>query len=345
MKNIIPFALLAATPLAMAQSSVQITGVVGTGVYSVSGARAGASNFPAGKFTLVAQDSKVPSRFVFRGTEDLGDGLSAIFLLDKGFSPDDGNETLGGLYREVFVGLASKQYGTLTLGRQFHPHFNVRDDYDPTADSSNLMSTAAFRMNNSVMYRTPNFNGFFAKVAYGFGEVAGNTTASRQVGAYVAYEKGPVSTKLGFNSLKDALGQRSATDVLWGGSYDFGPVVAFAELGRSRGGVAGGVYVPRDSTDLLLGARVPFANQSIAATWIQKNDRLAANSDASQLQLLWTYRFSKRTAVYAIGTKIYNKNGANYSVAHAPSSPTATQFAAGARPFTSELGFGIRHTF
>jgi GBP family porin len=345
MKYIIPFALLAAAPLAMAQSSVQITGIIGTGVYSVGGAKAGASNFSGGHATLMAQDSKVPSRWVFRGTEDLGGGLSAIFLLDKGFNPPDGNETLGGAFRESLVGLASKQYGTLTLGRQFHPQFNVRDDYDPTADSSNIMSTAAFRMNNSVMYRTPNFGGFFAKAAYGFGQVANNTSASRQVGGYLAYEKGPVSTKIGFNNLKDALGQRSVTNALWGGSYDFGLVVAFAEYGFTHGSVTGGVYAPANNTDLLLGARVPFGSHSLAATWIRKDDKTLADADASQLQLLYTYRLSKRTALYAIATKIHNTNGANYSVSRAPSSPTAAQFAAGARPFTNEIGLGIRHSF
>jgi predicted porin len=349
MKKFLPLFMLAVSVAAIpsaasAQSSVRISGILGVGPTWVGGAESGASNYVAGRQAKLTQDSKVPTRLVFRGSEDLGDGMAAVFLLDKGFNVDDGSETLGGAYRESYVGLRT-HYGTLTLGRQFHPLFNVRDNYDPTADSSNLMATAGFRMNNSIMYLTPTWSGLYAKLAYGFGESANGESANRAVGAHVGYDIGKFSTMLGYNKLNDANGANSARNLLWSGSYNFGPVAGYIEYGVNKGFVSGGVYSPVDSTDLLLGVNVPIGIHALAFTYVRKDDRLAANADAYQLQLLLTYRLSKRTALYGVATKINNRNGAVYTTAHASPAPTAAQYALGARPYDSEFSVGIRHSF
>ncbi len=330
---------------ASAQSSVTISGILGVGISSVSGAERGASDYTAGRELKMAQDSKVPTRFVVRGNEDLGGDMSALFLLDKGFNIDDGSATLGGAFRESYVGLRSKNWGTVTLGRQFHPLFNVRDDYDPTADSSNLMATGGFRMNNSIMYRTPVVSGFFAKVAYGFGEVEGDTRAGRAVGAHVGYDGGPISGKIGFNDLKDAQGQNSAKNTLAAGSYNFGPVTGFLGYGVNKGAVANGVYSDADNTDTLFGIRIPFGVSSLAVSYILKDDKLAADADAKQLQVYYAYSLSKRTVLYSIFTKINNSDNARYTTAHASAAPTAAQYALGARAADQEFSVGIRHSF
>lgn len=326
------------------EPSVTISGILGVGVASVSGAQQGTSNYAAGHEVKMAQDSKVPTRLVFRGNEDLGNGMSALFILDKGFNVDDGTETLGGAFRESYVGLRG-DFGTVTVGRQFHPLFNVRDDYDPTADSSNLMATAGFRMNNSVMYRTPVVGGFFAKLAYGFGEVAGNTAAGRAEGAYLAYDKGPISAKLGYNNLKDAQGANSAKNTLLAGSYNFGVATGFLSYGVNKGAVVNGIYSAADNTDMLLGVRVPFGASTVAASFIRKNDKAVADANANQIQLYYGYSLSKRTILYSILTRINNSANANYTTAHASAAPTAAQFALGARPADREFSVGIRHSF
>lgn len=329
---------------ASAQSSVTISGIIGVGIASVSGAQQGASNYNAGHLVNMSQDSKVPTRLVFSGNEDLGDGMAAIFKLDQGFNVDDGSATLGGLARETYVGLKSN-LGTVTMGRQFHPLFNVRDDYDPTADSSNLMATGAFRMNNSVMYRTPVYDGLFAKLAYGFGEVPGNMEAGRAVGGHIGYDNGPLSAKLGYNDLKDSLGQGSARSTLLAGSYNFGPITGFLAYGVNKGAVTNGVFSPADNTDMLLGARVPFGANTLAATYIRKNDKTALDADANQIQIYYAYSLSKRTVLYSIFTRIDNSANANYTTAHASAAPTAAQYALGARPADREFSVGIRHSF
>ncbi|KAG1161867.1 hypothetical protein G6F35_019101 [Rhizopus arrhizus] len=60
------------------------------------------------------------SRFGLRGTEDLGDGLSAVFTLESGFTANNGNRSQGDRLfgRQATVGLSSDQWGLLELGRQ-----------------------------------------------------------------------------------------------------------------------------------------------------------------------------------------------------------------------------------
>src|SRR5471032_3343779 len=95
-----------------AQSSVTLYGVVDEGILinnNVKGLH---------QYALSQASS---SRWGFRGTEDLGGGLSAIFNLENGFTASTGALGQGGLEfgRKAFVGLSSSQWGTLTAGRQF----------------------------------------------------------------------------------------------------------------------------------------------------------------------------------------------------------------------------------
>ena len=65
------------------------------------------------------------SRFGFRGSEDLGGGLRAIFTLESGYNIDNGaNSSAIFFNRQSFVGLSSSNLGTLTLGRQYTPIYD-----------------------------------------------------------------------------------------------------------------------------------------------------------------------------------------------------------------------------
>ncbi|AWP68613.1 porin [Bordetella holmesii] len=70
------------------------------------------------------------SRFGMRGVEDLGDGLRAVFNLEAGFGPLNGNSQQNGRLfgRQATVGLDSDYWGRLEFGRQptWHPSSSVR---------------------------------------------------------------------------------------------------------------------------------------------------------------------------------------------------------------------------
>jgi len=92
------------------------------------------------------------SRWGIRGTEDLGDGLKAFFTLESGFNAQDGslsngaaslasnspkatgvssNSSLDGqlFNRQAFVGLSDGAAGSLALGRNYNPIYEVVTDY------------------------------------------------------------------------------------------------------------------------------------------------------------------------------------------------------------------------
>ncbi|WP_308610527.1 porin [Massilia frigida] len=101
--------------VAMAQSSVTVYGVADAALVKESGG-------VAGGVTKMVGGVEGGSRLGFRGTEDLGGGLAAIFTLEMGFNLDTGTSAQGGVAfgRQAFVGLNSKA-GALTLGRQYTP--------------------------------------------------------------------------------------------------------------------------------------------------------------------------------------------------------------------------------
>src|ERR1700758_3627971 len=100
--------------VAFAQSSVTLYGIVDEG-FNFN------SNSDGHRQYYLSSGELQGSRFGLRGAEDLGGGLSAIFVLENGFDLNTGKLGQGGLMfgRQAYVGLSSSQFGTVTLGRQY----------------------------------------------------------------------------------------------------------------------------------------------------------------------------------------------------------------------------------
>ncbi|MGH8682391.1 MAG: porin [Burkholderiales bacterium] len=128
------------------------------------------------------------SRVGFRGTEDLGSGLRAIFQIETGVNVDNGSNTgqngaanaSTGFWasRDSFVGLDSN-FGRLTFGRQsiywvngVNAQFsaNYINSQIPWTDGTQLgrISTgvAVARVSNVVQYTTPSFSGISGTLSY-----------------------------------------------------------------------------------------------------------------------------------------------------------------------------------
>ncbi|HZW11607.1 MAG TPA: porin, partial [Noviherbaspirillum sp.] len=123
------------------------------------------------------------SRLGFKGTEDLGGGLSALFVLESGFQVDSGAmRGDGGLFsRQAYVGLQGG-FGTVKLGHQYTPMHLALDTIDPFG--TGMAGNIAYQFNNNGtrMSNTVNYSysaaGFTGQAAYSFGEVAGDQGAS-----------------------------------------------------------------------------------------------------------------------------------------------------------------------
>ena len=114
------------------------------------------------------------NRIGFKGVEDLGNGLKAVFVLERGFALDTGADA-GGFNRQAYVGL-SGSYGTVVGGLVYTPYYTLVSGLDPFADGTvgtyhNVKGDInglfnPVRVDNTVAYVSPSWSGFNFTAAY-----------------------------------------------------------------------------------------------------------------------------------------------------------------------------------
>jgi predicted porin len=191
--------------VAHAQSSVTLYGMVDAGVVYINN-QSGHSNIE----TVTGQTNG--SRFGFRGTEDLGGGMKALFVLENGFDPSNGKLLQGARLfgRQSYVGLKSP-YGAVTLGRQYDPMTAYVGEIAATSfwawvathpgDFDNLNSN--FRVDNAVKYTTPDMAGLQISGIYAPGGVAGNLASKRIYTLGANYAHGPFTVAVAYDHLNN----------------------------------------------------------------------------------------------------------------------------------------------
>jgi len=119
------FALAAVTAFAgaaQAQSSVTVYGILDVGY--IGGNNRGFSstgNPQKATYNTFGSSAESTSRLGFRGTEDLGGGLSAFFTIEAAVTPNTAASVIGGTNRQSFVGLSKKGLGNISIGTQYTP--------------------------------------------------------------------------------------------------------------------------------------------------------------------------------------------------------------------------------
>jgi predicted porin len=347
-------AAAASAPTASAQSAVTPYGLIDMAIVRESGGS-------AGPVTKLTSGVSVGSRLGFKGSEDLGNGLSAVFVLESGFQGDTGTLGQGGLLfgRQAYVGLHGG-FGSVLVGRQYVPEYLVVAFADPfgsgyVADSKNIVATSgnAFsRMDNTVKYLSPAVAGLTLELAAAPGEVSGDSAAGRQFGGSIAYAAGPLQVRIGYhnrnNDTATLKNTENARNAVAAAVYDFGILKAHVLYGANHGlnssvlrntaNPFGRPTIPVASTnsrDALVGLTVPFGPHTLLASYIHKDDRTALNQDARQVAIGYRYTLSKRTSVYAVHACIDNRNGASYTVGNASESGTGNR----------GTSIGISHAF
>jgi len=105
------------------------------------------------------------SRLGVRGEEDLGGGLSAIYQYEFGVDVTEGTSGFTS-NRPKWVGLKGSSWGSVTAGTQWTPYYNVigvGDVFNSSKVFDNdtyLGNTFGLRMDNSLIYSSPNWSGF-----------------------------------------------------------------------------------------------------------------------------------------------------------------------------------------
>lgn len=362
-KTILAVGLVASAATCHAQSSgATIYGIIDAGVERINNVGVAGDSLTR----MPNQTGSTPSRIGFRGTEDLGAGLKAVYTLEAGYGTDSGTLGQGGRLfgRQAFVGVGGR-WGTVTLGRQYTMLFWSILDADILG--ANLHSSGAIdsyipnaRMDNMISYKG-SFNGLTVGAAYSpgrdsvnagpspagtncAGENAADTKACKHWSALLKYDT-------------PTWGVASARDHMNGGAGAFAGLTksslsdtrttlnGYVRFGQSK---IGGGLMRRDNegsvtpkSDLLyVGISHPISPSLTIESQVLKYDVKNSANEALLLVLRGTWNFSPRTAAYASLAKIDNDGSLNFSVSCG---------AAGANPVAggsqSGLMVGLRHTF
>lgn len=354
MKRAVWIALgLAAGAGAHAQTNVTVYGIVDA---ALVGERGGSG----GHVTKVTSGAASASRLGFRGSEDLGDGMTAFFTLETGAKIDTGElDAANTIFnRQAFVGLKTRA-GTVAFGRQYTPyHLTLTSVADPfgtgyAGTAKNLFpdNGTNVRTSNTIMVTSPTVAGAHAELAYSAGEQSA-LSAGRQFGGALDVTRGALRLRLAYNSKNTDVAATGVShdlgrNLLLGANYDFKWVRLYGAYGIDRGYNSAllanannpyGGAKPTPSTDgreLLLGFTAPVGPGTLMFSTQHKDDRTQFNQDATGWGIGYLYALSKHTGLYAAYAHIHNKNGAGYTVAN------------NTEPGTGNTGYnlGIRQAF
>lgn len=353
-KKLIALAIATAVsaPAMAATSNVEVYGLMSMGIDSVNN-----NNGAAGDSSKrVGRVSDYASRIGFKGNEDLGNGLSAIWQIESGITADGGaGTTIGGsstplggaALRNTFVGLKSDAVGTGMIGKIDTPYKTATGRLDPFADTlgdynnivgaaNGVAATSYFdvRAANIAEYVTPNFSGFSAAGAYVFGAESATTGSASTGNAYslaAMYDAGPLyltaayeKQNFGSTGTGTLAGVANADQKAWklGAAYsimDFTLAAMYEKTDDSLG--AGGVNLLGHRTWYLsgkyqMGAVALKASYANAGSDDQSFAGVTGNDGAKAYTVGADYGFSKRTSVYALYTKINNDTNAAYNFAY-----------------------------
>jgi predicted porin len=329
--RIAALAVLAA--LAGAQASAQEVRVYGQIRLTANSVTTGSSR--------VYQLRDNASRLGFRGSEDLGGGMSALFGLEMGLESDSGSAT-DPLYRNSYIALRHG-LGTIALGRldsanpTGSPLYSqvtsivtfAPNDAGATAIGTSMLN-ARNRTSNSFGYRSPTFGGF-ELLARGYFRGAGTAAepehSARSVDLGLRYAGGPLKAGIGYAKDERSTGLlANEFGDKWqvGLRYSFGIAEPYALIGTDR---YQNTATRRRSVDYwLVGISVPLGAHTIVLNVMERDVQTSLTGTRKREQLAYTYALSKRTQLQAF----YDHDGVDSSRSNVA---------------VRAFGAGIRHDF
>lgn len=333
MNRLLPLAaMLLAASATHAQTQVTVYGIAAVEVLNVTHVNTGTLTAPVLGTDRRIDNSKVTnSRLGFRGTEDLGGGLSALFGFESAIGIDTGTQANTKFWnRGSFVGLKDNRFGTLTLGRQWNLEDGVMSRYfiggGYTVFQFSEFGFISDLVDNAAKYVSPTMGGFTLQALAAPGE----GTTGRTVELAATQVIGPFDAGVTYRLAKNAAGRE---DTQWavGLSYQLGPV-------RVHGGYA-------DSDPQALG--MPKARAwdlglvwdampavTVTADYV-KRDQRGTDNDSDFVRLQGIYALSKRTALFANLVSLHNDGTASQKF-YGNGAPGVTQ---------NVTSLGLRHAF
>ena len=333
-------AVLSALSAHAQDSTVTVYGVISASLESV-----GASGGSGGNKSTTTRVTDNNSRIGFRGNEDLGNGVKAIWQVEsslrnfeQGGSTDWGQSaTLA--TRNSFVGMSSEQYGRLIAGYNDTVYKSlvgstadfgidvmagtIADSWGTGPGFYQLFSRGETRLKNSIHYVSPLLSGWQGGVSYGVDETKTNNTNRSRLSLAVKYGDGPFKAGFGWDRQFDTAGyeQTNSGTAAAGKHVDFAKLLAqwtFSSTGTLLGaGVERGTYESAsggqtlNQTGWTVGVSQPLSERlSLKASYSKLGSlNNASNADdykATQWVLGATYAATKRTSFYTYATRLSN---------------------------------------
>lgn len=359
---------LAAPGLALAQSSVTISGIFKASLENVSyGQRVAAGKT---KETRLSDDS---SRIIFNVVEDLGGGLAAVGQVDMRVNLETGALAATG---NDHVGLRSNSMGRIIFGRQDLHYFNRESNLTDLAgslraDSISLIAFAggggtaiagATRTPNVIHYTTPNWSGFTIVGAYSTNPAGASADIGSTVRAGNAWTLNPnyaaQNWQIGYsywNSKPDGGGTTVATgdqrsDRLYGSfkiaGFKLGLAWDKSRIKSSIGATSGTELSNRTAWSLPISYTMGNNQFHFHYTKARNDSRTVAQDGAKMVALSYQYTLSKRTSVGLTYAKITNDAAATYNLFTGGAGSLSNSGAAiGAGEDPRMLAGTIRHAF
>ena len=267
--------------------------------------------------------------------------------------------------RQAFAGLITP-FGAFTLGRQYTPGYLATAAFDASGTQSSLAAgqvaslPAAFdiRLSNTLQYGIKT-GGITATLMYGAGEVAGNSSAGRFLGAMAMYTGDGFSVGFGHNEKKNEFGQKSLTNNVLGATLNLGPGTVYTQYATIKDdnpsglspffATAGPVFqnaynaaFRQDARLMHIGYKFITGPHTIVTAFNRLDDKRVVNADTDSYGVTYTYALSKRTNLNAVLTRFNNKGQGQVA-------PGGNGFLGGvtasAGTDSTNVAFGIRHTF
>jgi predicted porin len=315
------------------------------------------------RVTGITSGNQSASRIGFKGTEDLGNGLKANFVLESGFQADTGTtgagQTFGFGDRISTVGL-SGGFGAINVGRQTTALKDGYDQIDPFGDGGTIapISRAFFggnqgngRINNSVKYSSNNYSGFKFTANYGFGETVDSVSNNSAYGVGLGYANGPLNVQFGYNNRDNTNAAAAAvfpgpgtpgsvavtaadgetTAIFLGATYNFNVVKLHAAYGEGK--TENFNVDTAKNRSAMLGLSVPVGPGTLIGSYTVNDNRLSTvDADTQIAAIMYTYDLSKRTNLYTGYSHTSNDANARINTVNLDQSG-------------SFLAVGVRHKF
>jgi predicted porin len=341
---------------AFAQSNVTVYGVADLTFDNVKATGNAADGNNLGSRNRVSANS---SLIGFKGAEDLGGGMKALFQFEQGVSVD----ATGGTFatRDSYVGLGGG-FGTVLMGNLTGPTRGLGAAMDPFAGATGITANTGMigklgggagaslfdtRWANAIAYVTPSMGGFSVTAAYvanenktrdGLDGTAGQLeTRGYDLGA--KYDAGPIMAGLSYNKAKVGdIANTEVSDTRLGVKYNFGAGTVGLLYDRVKA-KANGASADRNAWFIPVTFSVSASGKLIAQYGKAGDVDGTSDTGAKQFSFGYEHSLSKRTMIKAVWSQISNESAADYDFG-----VNAMNFAGtGADPKGFQVG--IRHSF